>query len=55
MYIQCNLSVKPAMFTVAFTGGTIGFCAIWQYENMRAEAIKSRFKEFGWAKSNSRY
>jgi len=46
--------VKPAMFTVAFTGGTIGFCAIWQYENMRAEAIKSRFKEFGWAKSNSR-
>jgi len=38
--------VKPAIFTAVFTGASIGGCAIWQYEGMRREALKS--KVIGW-------
>ena len=27
--------VKPVIFTLFFTGGSLGGCAVWQYENMR--------------------
>ena len=40
--------VRPAVFTVTFTGGTIAAGAIWQYENMRKEALKTRMLGFGW-------
>ena len=27
--------VRPGVFTVLFTGASLGGCAVWQYENMR--------------------
>ena len=40
--------VRPAVFTVAFTGGSLACCAVWQYENMRREALMSRVVGWGW-------
>ena len=34
--------LRPAAFTVAFSGAALGSCAVWQYENMRSAALKSR-------------
>jgi len=41
-----SVLVRPALFTAAFTGVTMGGCAVWQYENMRREALRS--KVLGW-------
>eukprot|EP00088_Acartia_fossae_P008923 TRINITY_DN14302_c0_g1_i1.p1 TRINITY_DN14302_c0_g1~~TRINITY_DN14302_c0_g1_i1.p1 ORF type:complete len:338 (+),score=-9.84 TRINITY_DN14302_c0_g1_i1:32-1045(+) len=37
---------RPVMFTFAFTGCTVAGCAIWQYENMREAARRSRLPNF---------
>ena len=34
--------LRPAVFTVAFSGASLGACAVWQYERMRGEALRSR-------------
>jgi len=33
---------RPAVFTVTFSGLTIGVCSVWQYENMRSAALQSK-------------
>jgi len=38
--------LRPGIFTVVFTGTSIGACAIWQYEGMRREALRT--KVMGW-------
>jgi len=37
----CSL-VRPGVFTVLFTGASLGGCAVWQYENMRRVAMERR-------------
>ena len=39
---------RPAVFTAVFTGTTIGGCAVWQYEGMRREALRSKVMGWGW-------
>ena len=46
--------VRPALFTAAFSGGTLGACAIWQYENMRSEALKVKSEGWGWRKEGKK-
>ena len=36
--------VRPVLFTVFFTGGSLAGCAVWQYENLRRTARERR----GW-------
>ena len=33
--------VRPTIFAFAFSGCSIGACAIWQYENQREAALRS--------------
>ena len=49
--------VKPAIFTAGFCGATMAGCAIWQYENMRSEALKAKMMNFGfgWKDNSARY
>ncbi|XP_023320132.1 presenilins-associated rhomboid-like protein, mitochondrial [Eurytemora carolleeae] len=37
---------RPVVFSAVFCGGTLAGCAIWQYENMREAAKRSRI--LGW-------
>ena len=43
-----SVLIRPAVFTAAFTGAAMGGCAVWQYENMRREALRSRVMLGGW-------
>lgn len=44
---------KPFVFTVAFSGSCYVGAAIWQYENMRAHALKMIRPGMGWIKSKT--
>jgi len=44
--VGASALVRPVLFSLAFGGGTVAACALWQYENMRAEAKK--FKIVSW-------
>lgn len=48
--------VRPAMFTAGFSVATMAGCSIWQYENMRSEALKAKMMNFGfgWKDNSSR-
>ena len=39
--------LRPGLFTVLFTGGSVAGCAVWQYENMRRRAREARRWVFG--------
>lgn len=44
---------RPVLFSLMFGGGTMAGCAIWQYENMRAEAQRTKFMSWAsWKKQN---
>jgi len=34
--------LRPCIFTLSFSGASLSVCALWQYENMRSGALKSR-------------
>nr|CAG4637083.1 EOG090X07NR [Ceriodaphnia reticulata] len=38
----------PILFTVGFTGSSLGLAAIWEYENMRSKALQFRQRAVGW-------
>ena len=38
--------VRPTLFAFAFSGCSIAICAIWQYENQRDAALRSRMPEW---------
>ena len=38
--------VRPTLFAFAFSGCSIATCAIWQYENQRDAALRSRMPEW---------
>ena len=38
--------VRPTEFAFAFSGCSIATCAIWQYENQRSAALRSRMPEW---------
>ena len=42
-----NFLARPALFTVGFGGASVAACAVWQYENMRDEAMKTKMRSFG--------
>ena len=44
--------VRPTMFAFAFSGTSIGACAIWQYENQKDAAMRSKMPE--WWSSQTR-
>ena len=44
--------VRPAVFTVGFSGASLAGCAVWQYENMRSEAMKA--KRWDWGRGDAR-
>ena len=44
--------VRPAVFTVGFSGASLAGCAVWQYENMRSEAMKA--KRWDWGRRDAR-
>jgi len=39
--------VRPVIFTIGFGGASIAGCAVWQYENMRSEAMRTKLRSFG--------
>lgn len=39
---------RPVLFGAVFSGGTFVSCAIWQYENMREAARRSRLPGWDW-------
>ena len=41
------MSVRPVMFTIGFGGASIAGCAVWQYEGMRSEAMRTKLRSFG--------
>jgi len=46
--------LRPVLFTAAFSGGSLAACAIWQYENMRSEAIRVKTEGWGWKREGRR-
>jgi len=38
--------VRPTIFSIAFGGGTVCACAVWQYENMRLQAARGRVQDW---------
>ena len=40
--------VRPGLFTVLFTGGSLAGCAVWQYERMRRQARQARMFGLSW-------
>nr|CAG4643271.1 EOG090X07NR [Ilyocryptus agilis] len=44
--------IRPFLFTMGFTGSAFTLAAIWEYENMRAKALKFRSSALGWAQRN---
>ena len=42
-----SISVRPVIFTIGFGGASIAGCAVWQYENMRSEAMRTKLRSFG--------
>ena len=45
--------VRPTVFAFAFSGCSIGACAIWQYENQRNAALRSTKPDW-WGLQNRR-
>jgi len=48
LQVGWSVLIKPAVFTAAFTSGSLVCCAVWQYENMRKEALKRKIFDWGW-------
>ena len=51
------LIVRPAVFNVGFGVSSLTVCSIWQYENMREEALRAKQLGYGWpwTQEHSRY
>ena len=46
-HIYNFLSVRPVVFTVGFSGVSIAGCALWDYEEQKKGALRTRLRSFG--------